>query len=55
MDKMRDDKLDLLPNEWKSDDAREKPKEPFFGSGAWDWLWYVLGFTVVSLTVRHFI
>ncbi len=47
--------LDLLPNEWKAEDARAKPKEPIFGPGLWDAFWYVAGFSVAALAVRYFV
>lgn len=48
----RDDDLELMPHEWRSE--RPKPKEPFFGPGL---LWF-FGFCVMILivaTIKHYI
>lgn len=37
--------IDLAPHQWKSD--RPKPREPFFGAGAPEFIVYVLGFSIM--------
>jgi hypothetical protein len=51
----KEHEIELLPNEWEAADARAKPKEPIFGPGVWDLVWYVVGFTVVATVVRYFV
>ena len=45
-----------MPHEWRSDDNRPKPKEPFFGPGVW---WFLFAFVpqiiVVTLLVHYVI
>lgn len=41
--------IDLPPKDYRSD--REKPHEPFFGSGAKNALGYALGWLIVSAGV----
>ncbi len=46
--------IDLDPHDWKSE--REKPYEPFFGSGAPGWGLWLIGFTLaatVAYWLRH--
>ena len=49
------DELDLMPDEWSSQDERQKPREPFFGPGLVDWIAYVISFVVVASVVRYFV
>jgi hypothetical protein len=42
--------IDLHPREWRADIPNKR--EPFFGSGAQEWLWYLIGLTI-TLTAVH--
>lgn len=38
--------IDLDPNEWKSEDSRDKPHYPVFGPGLVPGLYWLAGFSI---------
>lgn len=44
--------IDLHPREWRTD--RERPREPFFGSGAPEAAAYAVGFAIMATLVYLF-
>jgi hypothetical protein len=47
-----DKPVDLMPHEWESD--REKPKEPFWGTGLSDFVTQLIGGGIVLALVLYF-
>jgi len=45
--------IDLEPGQWKS--KPHNPHEPFFGSGIWEGIAWLIGFSAVALGVRYFL
>jgi hypothetical protein len=53
MDSPDTHEIDLPPHKWQSD--RPKPKEPFFGKGAPEWIAYIVSLTITLTIVHYFV